>query len=346
MSDLTFLALLGLLLFTFLVWGFKALPHERWQMLATVPLDKVGGNHWRGLNLTFYGFFSATGYTLAAAMLFLLLGTIHTPPLMTSLLVVITLAVCVPASSRVARMIEKKPHTFSVAAGFFVGVIVVPPTIHTINIFSPHQIQVLPTLAAAVIAYAFGEALGRLACISFGCCYGKPVADLSPWARTLFGRWHFIFAGETKKIAYASGMAGVKVIPIQALTAIIYTLCGLGGVYLFLQAQFAIALVLVMTITQGWRLYSETLRADHRGGGRVSAYQVMTMVATLYAFALGWWLADTPRPPVELAAGLAVLWHAGMLIALQMLWLIIFIFTGRSAVTEATVTYRVCHDKI
>jgi len=33
---------------------------------------------------------------------------------------------------------------------------------------------------------------------------------------------HFTFHGKTKKIAYASQMEGIKVVPIQAITAIVY----------------------------------------------------------------------------------------------------------------------------
>ena len=62
----------------------------------------------------------------------------------------------------------------------------------------------LETMGAIFIAYAFGEGIGRLACISFGCCYGKPLSECNPLIERIFQRWNFAFQGKTKKIAYAS----------------------------------------------------------------------------------------------------------------------------------------------
>jgi hypothetical protein len=52
-----------------------------------------------------------------------------------------------------------------------------------------------------MIAYAFGEGLGRLACISFGCCYGVALPEAHPLLRHMFDRWHFVFSGSMKKIS-------------------------------------------------------------------------------------------------------------------------------------------------
>jgi hypothetical protein len=45
-------------------------------------------------------------------------------------------------------------------------------------------------------------------------------------------------------------------------------------------------------------------------------------------------------------AGAATLWSPGMLLFLQVLWIVIFIYTGRSSVTEARVAVRVCEDRV
>jgi hypothetical protein len=42
---------------------------------------------------------------------------------------------------------------------------------------------IVPALAAVMIAYTFGEALGRLACISFGCCYGVSISKLTRFSK-------------------------------------------------------------------------------------------------------------------------------------------------------------------
>ncbi len=349
MLETLFVLGLGSTLFGFLWWGFRTLPNERWQIVATIPWSKENGR-WRGLNLTYYGLLSATAHVLAVAVFIMLLSALAVPAVATITLVALTLAACVPASSIVARLVEKKLHTFSVAGAFFVGVMVVPPILllinNTIGLRYGFAVPYLPSMAAIVIAYAFGEGLGRLACISFGCCYGKALEQTSPWVQKLFSRWHFIFLGETKKIAYASGMHGVKVVPVQGMTAIIYVVAGLLGTALFFASLYTAAFVTIMLITQLWRAFSETLRADYRGTGRLSVYQVMALTASAYSFALSGWFADAGVARADLSAGLAVFWQPATLLCLQALWLMMFLYTGRSSVTEADVSFRVCREKI
>ena len=55
MIDVIFVTALAAVLFGALAWGIRALPAERWQMIAAVPLAKNGNGEWQGLNLTFYG---------------------------------------------------------------------------------------------------------------------------------------------------------------------------------------------------------------------------------------------------------------------------------------------------
>src|SRR5262249_30213912 len=130
---------------------------------------------------------------------------------------------------------------------------------------TPTHLPVLQTLSAMAIAYVFGEGLGRLACISFGCCYGMPLAGMGPLARRLFARFHFAFRGETRKIAYESGLGETKVVPVQALTSTVLVLTGLLATEAFLESSFRLALLLALGLSQLWRIFSETLRADYRG---------------------------------------------------------------------------------
>ena len=76
MLNLGFVAALALGLFALVVWGVRTLPAERWQMLAAVPIAKSADGSWRGLNLTFYGFFSATGTAFGFAIMLLLLASV------------------------------------------------------------------------------------------------------------------------------------------------------------------------------------------------------------------------------------------------------------------------------
>ena len=349
MTELLSVIPLGLILFAYLFWGFRVLPREHWQFIAMLPLVKDAGGHWRGVNLTYYGFFSAAAYVVAVVVLLTLLGAIAIPPARILALVVGVLAVCVPASRIVAGIVEKKRHTFSVAGAFFAALFAVPAITFFLNAFSgdPKQaLPYLPVLAAAAIAYAFGEGLGRLGCISFGCCYGKRLEETPPWVQTLFARWHFVFLGRTKKIAYASGLDGARVLPVQGLTALIYVATGLLGFWLFLRGQESIAFLITIAVTQLWRIYSETLRADDRGGGQTSAYQWMAVAGVTYALLIAYLLPVAAHPKANLLAGAEALWSPWMLLFLQLLWIAIFVYTGRSSVTEAKMAVRVCHDRV
>ena len=200
--------------------------------------------------------------------------------------------------------------------------------------------------AAIAIAYAFGEGLGRMACISFGCCYGKPLSSSSLFLKKLFTGRGFVFSGRTKKIAYAGGLEATEVIPIQAITAVSYSVCGMIAAGMFLSGHIMGAFLLATIITQGWRSFSETLRADYRGEGSISAYQVMGIIGVMYAVAVAFFLAHEPTGRPDLSAGLISLWSPALILFLQGIWMIIFFYTGRSTVTGATLSFYVHRDRI
>jgi hypothetical protein len=114
----------------------------------------------------------------------------------------------------------------------------------------------------------------------------------------------------------------------------------------FLKSHYLLTFILTMLTTQVWRVVSEVLRADYRGGGKLSAYQIMSIVATVYALIIGFWLADVPVLEASIMDGLRVLWDPWMLLFLQLLWIISFIYTGKSSVTEANLEIHLCHDKL
>jgi hypothetical protein len=350
MNEISQLSILAVVLGGYIHWGIRTLPGEGWQMLAAVPVRKLEGEEWSGVNLTWYGLLTANAYAFAVAVLFILMGAVRVPPAGTAALAAAMLSLCVPASRLVARVVEKKAHTFTVGGAVFVGILSAPWIVLLVNrtIGAEMGFNVSPAaaLAAFAIAYAFGEGLGRLACVSFGCCYGRPLDESPPWLRGLFAGRSFSFYGKTRKIAYAGGLEGEKVLPVQALTAIIHVCCGLGAILLFLHSLFVEAFFVTMAVTQGWRVLSELLRADHRGGGRVSPYQIMGIVGIIYGSAaiILAPAASLPRP--DLGLGIADLWHPGLLIFLQALWLAIFFYTGRSTVTGATLSFHVHGERI
>jgi hypothetical protein len=347
-NDLFLLALAALSVWIFR-WGFRVLPQEQWQIAAAIPVAKTDAGAWHGLNLTYYGVFHAVAYGAGVAMMLVLLGAVGVPLPGTITMVVLLLAFCVPASTLVARLVERKAARFTVGGATFVGLVVGPWILvwsnHTLGPLLGFEIPVAAGLAAAAIGYALGEGVGRLACVSFGCCYGKPLSRISPRLRRLFERYSFVFTGQTKKVAYEGGLEGEKVVPIQAMTAVIFVATALIAAEVFLRGHHRTALAVAVAVTQGWRALSETLRADYRGSGRISAYQVMAVLAIVYLVTALPFVPAGVGLQADIVAGLRVLWDPWVILFLQGLCLAIFLHTGRSVVTAATLSFHVRHDR-
>ncbi|GAB6094474.1 hypothetical protein JCM14469_07260 [Desulfatiferula olefinivorans] len=346
------LFIIGLALFTglYLYWGFTRLTEEKRQVLAAVPRMRMNDSVFAGVNITWYGLLTANALAVGAVIFLVLSGSLGTPALAGLLLVTLLLCVLLPSARWIARIVEKKQHTFTIGGSVFAGIIITPWVIGGANLVTGpllgFRFPLTGTLAAMAIAYSLGESLGRLACISFGCCYGKPLSDCSPVLRRLFARRHFIFRGATRKACYASGLDGVPVLPIQAVTAVIYAVSALLGLILFLMGHVSWALFLTLSITQTWRTASEVFRADYRGGGRMSAYQIMGLTAAAYAALTA--LIFRPEGTVmpNLIQGMSTLWDPFVILTVQGLWLMVFAYMGRSTVTDATLHFRVVTDHI
>ncbi len=349
MYDEFFVLALAIFFGLLLGWAFRALPSEQWQILASIPISKNGMDSWRGVNLTYYGFFSALAAVVAVLIIFVLLAAIRVPLQARIMIVGLVFALCLPAAKVVARLVEKKPHTLTIAGASFLGILVAPAIVWFVDrVFGAqsNHVPLLPTLAAISIAYGMGEGLGRLACISFGCCYGKPLSQCRPWIRRTFNGYPFVFSGKTKKIAYEGGLEGDSVVPIQAVTSTMYLAVSLVGTFLYLKSYYSTALILVLVVTQAWRASSEILRADYRGGGKVTTYQIMAALAIVYVVLLVAMLAPEPLPTADVTAGMLSLWDPAAIIFLQLIGLASFLYTGRSMVTAATVSFHVIKDRI
>nr|WP_320015177.1 prolipoprotein diacylglyceryl transferase family protein [uncultured Desulfobacter sp.] len=349
MAAIFFVVGLGLLIGIVLRWGFKTLPKEKWQMVAVFPLEKMDQGQWRGMNLTWYGLLSANAYTFGVIMVVILAASAGVPISVLVLLTVLLLAVTIPASKIVARIVEKKKATLTIGGAVFAGVVTAPWIIMLVNVtlgtaFKFH-VPVAVMMAVLSIGYTFGESLGRLACLSFGCCYGKPLSQCTAHTRKLFERFNVVFTGETKKVAYASGLAGEKMIPIQIITAVIYAISGLAGTLLFLQGFAGIALMETLVVTQVWRVVSEFFRADFRGQRKFSMYQIMALAAIVYTIALLGFFPD-PELTVSLDQGFKALWHPGMILFFQGVWVVSFLHSGRSTVTASKIFFHVVKDNI
>ncbi|MBI4667184.1 MAG: prolipoprotein diacylglyceryl transferase [Nitrospinae bacterium] len=344
-----FIAGLALVSGMALAWGFRNLPGERWQMIASAPARKIGEGQWEGVNFTWYGFLTATAYASAVALFIILYGSLGASFTGAVVFIILTLLVCAPASKIVARIVEGKLHTFTVGGAVFTGIIVCPwLAVGVDRLFSETPaggLPVLPAISAAAVAYSFGEGIGRLACLSFGCCYGVSLSSLSPWSQKTLKGLGMIFHGKTKKIAYEGGLEGVPVAPVQAMTSVIYMTQAVLSSWLFLNAYFMEAFIVSITVTQFWRVFSETLRADYRGGGKISAYQIMGIVAPFYAALVMWLIGQPPDVGnIDAARGLLTLWDPWVILFLQSIWLAAFFYTGKSRVTASRLSFYVRMD--
>lgn len=340
---------LGVFFIAVIYLGIRVLPRERWQFIATIPFRKNPDDTWLGLNLTYYGAITATSYVIAVSIFFFLAQSRALPLGAVSFLIMSLLGLCMPAARLIALVVEKKKHTFSVGGASFAGIIAAPCIILGYNYFSSgnpiHPLPPLAALAAISVAYAFGEGFGRLACLSFGCCYGKPLDQAPAWIQTLCRHHGLTFIGKTKKAAYAHGLDGRPLVPVQVMTMILYSAAGLIGFYLFLKGLSGAALFITLATTQLWRVFSEFLRADHRGGGKITAYQIMSLVSIAYVAAVAF-LLPADHGQSQLLPALKGLWSPNFIVAMQLLWLLAFVYSGRSEVTSATVDLKVLSDRI
>jgi hypothetical protein len=349
MINVVFVAGLATVLFGALLWGIRTLPAERWQMIAAVPLAKNSSGAWHGLNLTFYGFFSATASTFGVAFMIVLLASLGTPLPAAAAVIAVMMLICVPASKVLAWVIEGKRNTFTIAGAAFLATLILPPGLflaqRELAAWFDLKVYAMPMLAASAIVYALSEAIGRMACLSFGCCYGKPLRGVSPRLARLFRSFPLVFHGSTKKAAYASGLAEEPLIPVQTITSAVFATAGLIGVGFFLAGHWRLAGVVPALSTWGWRALSESLRADRRGGSRISVYQLMALIAIGY-LAVVFGLLPSHGPTPNLAAGLAEVTSAGVIVTLQALWIVLFLYYGRSRVTSSVVSFHVVAERV
>jgi hypothetical protein len=349
MDQLVFLSILAVLILITILWGFKTLPKEKWQIMAVLPKEKTLHGKWEGLNLTYYGLLCANAYTFAVIIFFILGASARIPLSELGLLILAMLGLCMPASKIMARLVEKKKGTLTVGGAVFIGILAGPWLVYLTNLTLGRafgfDVNVTVFLSALCVAYAYGEGLGRLACISFGCCYGKPLHQCSPFIQRLFSGFYLVFSGKTKKIAYASGLEGEKVIPVQIMTASLYSVAALFGTWLFLNGYYGAAFLETLIVTQVWRFVSEFFRADFRGGLKITPYQLMALGGIAYSLIVVL-MFPAPEDLPRLRPGLNALWNPWMIFLIESIWVAAFVHTGRSVVTGAEISFHVNESKI
>jgi phosphatidylglycerol---prolipoprotein diacylglyceryl transferase len=189
------------------VWT-RAIPSLEWLANRTV-LFRLGPAVW----VTF-GLFAGVAASLLAAMLAKLLAADGIAvPLIAGYLVLLTVAV--PLGARICwigyqwRCVRRDPRIALSQVGFvswggLAAVLVAAPAFATWNGIAP-----LWLLDRTIFASLAGYAIGRLGCLTYGCCYGRP------WSPGI--RWY----DPTAKVIREHGPSGaVRRVPTQLLSSI------------------------------------------------------------------------------------------------------------------------------
>jgi hypothetical protein len=331
-------------------FAFRFLPGERWQVFASIPVHKNVNGRWRGVNITYYGIILSTGYVFAMVLFFILASSAGETWITIGGVSIGIMALFIPAAKIMAYIVERKKNTITVGGASFVMFAAAPWIIKGYNLLLAGnrlaEVNEIVIIASLTAAYAIGEGIGRLACISFGCCYGKPVSELPLFFREIFSKWNFIFSGHTKKISYHDHLDGSPVVPVQGITAVLYTVTACISVYLFFNGNFIISFFVSLTVTQGWRFLSEFLRSDYRGCTKISAYQLMSLFLIFY-YAV-YIMIFNPSASVEpvLYNGLVFIWDPALFILLGAMWTGSLLYTGISSVTAAEISLYVVSERI
>jgi hypothetical protein len=109
--------------------------------------------------------------------------------------------------------------------------------------------------------------------------------------------------------------------------------------------HFRLAALIPVIATWGWRACSESLRADYRGGSRISVYQCMAIVSVLYLSIFLVLLPSSAMTP-DLSAALAQFSSAAIILPLQVFWVALFLYYGRSRVTASTLSFHVIAERL
>jgi hypothetical protein len=157
------------------------------------------------------------------------------------------------------------------------------------------------------------------------------------WIRKRLLPLALVFTGRTKKVAYEGRMENQALIPVQAFTATFNSLVGTLAVWLFLENRMSAACAVAGIAPQLWRVASERFRADYRGES--STYQLMSgSLAAWICILLAFHQIAPYSPNPNLRLGIQALGDSAVLVSLQVAWLLVFLYTGRSKVTAASVS--------
>lgn len=344
--------IIGLFVTSISYYGITRFPSKDRQFLASIPLKRNEDGSFQGLNVTTYGLMNGIAYTFGTSIFLFLSSSSKTDAGMIILSVLVILLICIPASKIVATIVEKKYNTFTVSGGSFVGG-VLSPIIFYIFLYLHYKdsnialSKTLILLGAISTAYLFGEGLGRLGCLSFGCCYGSRVDSLKGGLKIILSKFYTKFYGDTKKVAYEGGLEGEKTVPVQTIAVIFLNSISLFSTILFLNEFFISSFLLSVISAQLFRFFSEFLRSDFRGNRKITVYQIFSIIIIFYSIAVAYLLnRDGITQQVDLEIGLSIFYNVWVLVLLQAIFWITLIYTGISRVTYSKITFHVDGSKI
>jgi Prolipoprotein diacylglyceryl transferase len=321
-------------------WGFRNLTSEGWQIALAVParVNGADGRFWPAVNFTTYGVISSIAYALSLLLFIFLVGAMAQPLLPAAVFVGLLLAVGVPASKIVARWVEGIPgHTIG-GAVFAVLVTAIPAMLATqwlAQAFRWDSFDAAVVIAAACIAYVLGEAIGRLACLSFGCCYGRPIDECTSLQRALYSGVTETYRGRYKKIAYAGGLTDRPVVAVQSIACTVLFVVFLVSLWCFWKGMTTASIVLALGLSQLWRAYSEQLRADFRGREGFTVYQAMAIAGAAQSLLFVHLFPATSTLVASAYRGWLAVAQAEVVITCQLLAASILLYMGRSSVTSS-----------
>jgi hypothetical protein len=115
---------------------------------------------------------------------------------------------------------------------------------------------------------------------------------------------------------------------------------------LFLAERYRVAALIPLLTSYGWRACSEWLRADYRGASKVSPYQIMTIISLVYLAVAIVLVPDAGGIKPDLIAAFRQMSSAWVLVLSQLLWMLLFLYYGRSRVTSSVLSFHVVADRI
>lgn len=346
MTESIFLVIIGLYVTILSYIGVTYFPSERFQFLATIPYKKISDGRWLSLNITYYGLFNALGYTTGAFVVTLLLLSIGLNFIEILLIMALIFAICIPSSKIIAYFVEKSRSGFTVGGAVFVGVVIAPVAIFLTLYFLKKGVNIadyfIPILASMSVGYIFGEGIGRIGCLSFGCCYGKDLDTLkNPLLKRIFSRFYTVYTGKLKKAHYSSQLCNKKTVPVQTMGIILYNSTGLITIFLFLNKFYFMALIINVFVSQFYRFFSEFLRADYRGEGEISVYQKMSIFNIIAVMCYSYLFGNSSKAlNPDLLSGLSIFSEIKAIMPFLILLTITFIYTGVSTATYSITDFK------